>query len=911
MRKVLPFMAALTLANLLCLFAIAQDITIKGNVKNATNNEPVSALSISVKGTSQGTYTDEKGNFTIKTAKTTRLELDFTGVGFEPQSVVITDANPFLNISLKPTIALGQDVVISATRTPSRILESPVSIERISSANIRNGAAPDYYDLVTNLKGVDMITSSLTFKTPTTRGFASSGNTRFNQIVAGMDNQAPGLNFSVGTIVGLNELDVESMELLPGASSALYGAGGMNGTLLITGKNPFKYPGLSFQVKEGMMHFNDKYNDPSPFHNVSLRWAQKVSERFAYKMGVEYTYANDWQADDMRNYQRLGSNGKLINGTRATDPNYDGINVYGDETSVDIRKSVLPLIAQQAPFLANFINTLPSQILVSRTGYTEKEVVDPNTINLKLSGAVHYKLTKTIEASLSGYYGSGNTVYTGSTRYSLKDLKMGQYKLELNHKNWMLRAYTTQENAGESHNLTVTTQLLNEAWKPSGGENGWYATYTQAYLAQKLAGKSEADAHTAARSVADQGRPEAGSAEFKRLFDSVRLKPIPEGGLLLDRSDLWVAEGQYNFQDVIKFAEVLVGGSWKQYVLNSQGTLFADKPGQPIKINEFGGYIQVAKNLGEYVRLTASGRYDKNENFDGRFTPRITALIKPAKDHNIRLSFQTAYRFPTNQQQWIDLNTGNGRLIGGVPELWNSYNMTNNPVYSAESLMLGDTSKLVKVPYVAFKPESVTSFEAGYKALISKKLLVDVYGYYSQYENFLSRRDVAQKTDPNGPLTDLYNPETRNGYSVVVNAPGNVKAYGYGFSLDYLLPANFVINGNVSSDRLDNVPAGFRAQFNSPKYRANLGLSNTGFGKKKQFGFSVAWRWQDAFFYDSDFASGDLPAINTVDGQVSYKVSKFLFKLGASNLLNQYYRNGVGNASIGGLYYLSVGYNVF
>jgi hypothetical protein len=45
--------------------------------------------------------------------------------------------------------------------------------------------------MVSNLKGVDMISSSLTFKTPTTRGFASSGNTRFNQIVAGMDNQAP------------------------------------------------------------------------------------------------------------------------------------------------------------------------------------------------------------------------------------------------------------------------------------------------------------------------------------------------------------------------------------------------------------------------------------------------------------------------------------------------------------------------------------------------------------------------------------------------------------------------------------------------------------------------------------------------------------------------------------------------
>jgi outer membrane receptor protein involved in Fe transport len=909
MKKVLPFLAALFVAHITCIPAIAQDITLKGNVKNASTKEPVPALSVYIKGTPQGTYTDDKGNFSIVTDRKLPLDLELTAIGYELQVVTIKSADN-IQVFMKPTIALGQEGVVSATRTPSRILESPVSIERISSSSIRNAATTDYYDLVVNLKGVDMISSSLTFKTPTTRGFASSGNTRFNQIVAGMDNQAPGLNFSVGTIVGLSELDVDNMELLPGASSALYGAGGMNGTLIINPKNPFKYPGLSFQVKEGMMHFGDKYNDPSSYHNLSLRWAQKVGAKLAYKIGVEYVHAKDWQADDMRNYKRLGSSGKLIDGTRDTDPNYDGINVYGDETSIDIRKNVLDPISQQAPFLANFIHTLPSEILVSRTGYTEKEVVNPNTINFKLSGALHYKLTKTIEASLSAFYGTGNTVYTGSTRYSLKDLKMGQYKIEFNHKNWMLRGYTTQENAGEAHNLTATTQLFNEAWKPSGGSTGWYATYGQAYLAQKLAGKSDFDAHAAARALADQGRPEAGSETFKRIYDSVRLKPIPEGGLLKDQSDLWVAEGQYNLSEIVKFADVLVGASFKQYVLNSQGTLFADKVGSPIHINEYGGYIQVSKNLfKDVLRITASGRYDKNENFDGRFTPRVTALIKAAQDHNIRVSFQTAYRFPSNQQQWIDLNTGNGRLIGGVKQLWDKYNMTGNPVYAAESLT-GNPADLQIVPYVAFKPEAVTSFELGYKALIQKRLLLDIYGYYSSYQDFISRRDVAQKINPNGPPTDLYTPDTRMGYSIVVNAPGKVKAYGFGLSLDYLLPFNFSISANISSDKLEDVPEGFRAQFNSPSYRTNLGIANNGFGPKQRFGFSLSWRYQDGFFYDSDFATGDIPPVNTVDGQVSYKVSKYMFKVGATNMLNQYYRNGVGNASIGGVYYVSFGYNL-
>jgi outer membrane receptor protein involved in Fe transport len=81
-----------------------------------------------------------------------------------------------------------------------------------------------------------------------------------------MDNQAPGLNFSVGNIVGITELDVDNVELLPGASSALYGAGGINGTLLMTSKDPFKYPGASFQYKTGVNHVNDDNSSVQPFN---------------------------------------------------------------------------------------------------------------------------------------------------------------------------------------------------------------------------------------------------------------------------------------------------------------------------------------------------------------------------------------------------------------------------------------------------------------------------------------------------------------------------------------------------------------------------------------------------------------------------------------------------------------------
>lgn len=903
MRKRLRLLAALFTALIFSPPLWAQNVKINGQVTDGFSSQGIGSVSVTIKNVSaRGTTTDATGRFEL-TVPSVPVTLVFSSVGFDPQELLVRSASQPVAVSLVSSNQLGQAVVVSASRLPQRILEAPVTIERVSAATIRSAPSANYYDLVTNLKGVDAVMSSLTFRTPTTRGFSGSGNLRFNQIVDGMDNQAPGLNFSVGSVIGLTELDVESMELLPGATSALYGPGGMNGTLLINSKNPFRYTGLSFQAKLGAMHLNDKEQDASPYYNFSLRWAQKVSERFAYKFSGEYVLANDWLAQDNRNYKRLGTNGQVSAGSRLTDPNYDGVNVYGDETTVDLRQAVLNPIGSAVPFLAGYISTLPGSIPVSRTGYTEKEVIDPKTINFKVSGSLNYKLGKGVEAILAGYWGTGNTVYTGSDRYSLKDLKVGQYKLEVTGRNWFVRGYTTQENAGQSHNLTITTRLFNEAWKPS---QVWYQQYAFAYLNSLQSGRSDMEAHNFARATADQGRPASGSPQFNRIFDSVRKRPIPTGGLFLDKSDLWMAEGQYNFSDLVKWADVLVGLNLKKYVLNSEGTLFADTKGSPISINEFGSYIQVGRELiKDRLRLTASGRFDKNENFKGRFTPRFTAVVKPAKDHNIRLSYQTAYRFPSTQQQWIDLQVGVGRLIGANKTLWQKYDLLDNPGYTPDVLTRPGTAP--QVNYKEVKPESVTSFEGGYKALIDKRLLLDFYGYYGTYQDFISRRDVVQfpnrTPDPTAPY---------KGFSIVVNAPEKVNIYGWGGSAEYLLPANFSISGNLTSDRIDNVAEGFRASFSTPILRSVLSLSNSGFGPQKNFSANVSWRWQEGFFYESDFVQGNLPAIHTVDAAINYKLTKIksMLKLGATNLLNQYYRTGMGNPSIGGLYYFSFAYNV-
>lgn len=879
--------------SLLFICAWSQQIPIAGKIKNKTTDENLSSVSVMVKGSQSGTFTNNGGDFTLY-VPSLPVTLMITAIGFDVQELTVSNRE-HVSISMNPAASIGEEVVVSATRVPTKILQSPVSIEKLSLNAIRNTSSTSYYDAAAYLKGVDVTTSSFTFKTISTRGFNGSGSTRVNQLVDGMDNQAPGLNFFLGSFLGLTELDVENVEILPGASSALYGPGGINGTVLINSKSPFKYQGLSVLLKEGINNIDkSQRNEVAPFHDFSFRWAKAFNNKIAFKIGAQYISATDWLATDSSNYSREGVIGKVIPGTRQTDPNYDGVNVYGDETSVDLRNFLSAALPANHPLLQN---PMP----VSRTGYAEKDVIDPKTKNIRLSGALHYKLTPKLEAQLMGYWATGSTVYTGNNRYVLKDVKLGQYKLELKHDDWFLRSYTTQENAGESYSATVTSQRFNEAWKrsfdPTNVSGSWYPQYTGAFLQALQGGASYDQAHVLARQFADQGRPEAGSSQFKQIFDQVRSVPIPKGGLFLEKSQLWMTEGQYNFSKWIKFVEVIAGANWKNYVLNSKGTLFIDTTG-PIHIKETGAYVQATKKLfNNNLTLSFSGRYDKNEDFKGRFTPRATALVKLAKDNNLRFSYQTAYRFPSTQQKYIRLDVGDYTILGGLPWVEEFLNASKSNIFEIKN-GAPDLSKTYVFPEL--KPESVQSFEIGYKGVLAKKLLLDAYGYWGRYENFLGRNA-------------LYHAQRQKIYSTVVNSSTRVKTYGFGLGADYLLPKSYSVFFNAYSDVLTDVPSGFQSYFNTPKYRFNAGIANSGLGKKKVIGFNLSWHWQDAFNWDGELANGPVNAFTTIDAQVTYKIPAIssMVRLGATNLTNHYYKNAFANPEIGGIYYLSFGYNIF
>ena len=968
---------------------------ISGKITDDATKEPLIGVSLQVKGKVTGTITDLKGNFSLSTSTPPPFSLVVSAIGYATQEIKVEGGKTNFAITLKEQVLLGQEVVVSASRVEESVLQSPVTVEKMDIRAMQNSPAPSFYDALRNIKGVEMSTQSLTFSNFNTRGFSGNGNVRVVQMVDGMDNQAPGLNFAVANIVGASELDVESVELIPGAASALYGPNALNGLLLTSTKSPFLYQGLSAYAKLGVMQADNRTqrysNDAmgaTPYYDVAFRYAKAFNNKFAFKLNAAFLTAQDWQATDYRD-QSL-SNGFGLEGTRSTNRAYNGVNIYGDIdpgiTMFQVLQSALttpgsplaPVNAgvnqlagllgpaaglTQAQAYSRILTDLYAQPLgfnLSRTGYRERDLVDYTAKSMKFNASVHYRINENVEAILQANWGTGTTVYTGADRYYIDKFSVGQYKAELKGSNFFVRGYTTQENSGDSYAVGIAGLGVNNSWRfvnnridisPTsnffGGFAGTYAGASFPVFASQLQaalgrGLAPLAAYQAALQATATGAPQylvaannaignnapafaPGSAEFEKQLALVIGRPIPGdangvGAKFLDRTNMYHAEGMYNFSKQIdpKTIELIVGGSYRVYNLRSNGTIFFNESGRGTEpsISEYGFYGQAAKTIADKLKLTASIRYDKNQNFAGQFSPRISAVYSASRNHNFRTSYQTGFRIPTTQNQFIDLLTPQARLIGGLPKVREFYGLQNG-------ILSLTPQGLRPFNFNDFKAERVRTFEIGYKGLVNNKLLVDVYYYNSSYQNFIGSVTLIQNAGQTSQQV----------YSMPNNYDKDIKTQGFGIGLDYSLPKNFTLGANVSNNTLNAggvkllsseknlniLDDGFQVGFNTPKYRYNVSFGNRNLGGSG-WSFNIIWRHQSAFEWQSSLGSnainttGDtrnrpiIAAYGTLDAQLSKKLSKMksILKIGGSNITGVQYTTGWGNPTVGSMYYIGL-----
>ena len=882
----------------MCLFLLMSTVlfaqnTISGLVVDAKTGEPVFLANVVIKGKLIGGATDFDGFFSIFGVEDKGPHtLEVHCVGYRMKVIENVMVGEVDEIQLEEEV-YGEAVVVTASRKSESILESGTTVAKMDAIAIKDVPAPSFYDGLAHLPSVDIVTASIGMKTINMRGFNSTSPDRMVQFIDGMDNQAPALNFPVSNLVGMSELDIAGVEVIYGAASTLYGPNAFNGVVSMSSKSPWEFPGISARVSGG----------EQGYFQAMARIAQVYDNTFAFKLNASTMKADEWTTG----------------------------NYYGN-----------------------------SDLKAAGLGFDESDLTDDKAENLKLSGSLHYRLSDKAEISYSMNYGQGSTVYQGAQRYNVKNFSMQQHKIELNGKtgndSYKIKAYRTIDDSGDTYNIGLTAAHLfaqGVLAKDDAKNYGYY--YATAYKGALAGGMTEAQADAFAKGEA------AKAPKFQAVYDDIVKKPLGvgaqgRGARIMDESSITNFDAQYNTE--LSGINTIAGFSYRQFDPESNGTLFRDKGTVytsedlgDIKVSEYGFYTQLEKRvLDDRLKITASARYDKHENFDGQFSPGIQLVYSLKSDSdrknngNFRFSYQTAFRNPSLQDQYIGLNVGSANVLdeqlASLPNsvtavLWGNHNGYKNsravdatvtaglskylatqstaiaalvPKYmglgmSQEQATQAATAEIGEAylqqhtaEIEAVKPEQVKSFEFGYKSIIWDKVFVDLNYYQQEYTDFIQdkRFFVMRGT---GPLFADAATANMDLYMVDSNSDKKVKVRGYSASLNYNINENYSASMNWANAK---VTEGKNTGFNTPENKYNFGFSGRRLGN---FGFNLAYKYVEEFEWNGSGFKGQVPSYDSFNAALLYdfKMSgqNLTAKLAASNLFVKKHREAFGTPMIG------------
>jgi len=948
--------------------------TVTGTV-NDENGMPVPGANVIVVGTSTGAISDFDGKFTLSVSQAPPFTVQASSVGFTTVTENITSNNQDVTFVLVEGSFLDE-VIVSATRVPQKIFESPVTVEKFSLKQIQRTPASDYFEGLFNVKGVQMNQTGLVFSQVNTRGFGTAYNEGFVTMVDGMNTQAPVFGFAVGNLVGINELDVQSVEILPGSASALYGMDAYKGIMSITSKSAFDHEGINAYYRTGSTQQMD--GSQGEFNDFGVRFAKKLSDKWAVKATVSAKEGTEWAATDTR-HRRECSNcgeGSIVDGYDPDAPDFDAVNEYGQQrfsspqiwdALIDYAGSLNPayeaLLTPLSGLSPNYFDEIVS------TGYTELELFGNEAKNVKGNASIYYRPNDTSEFEFSSLVGTGEApLPAGNARYNIKDFVVQMHKLEYNSGGLSTRAYFTKEDAGDTtQSAALGTSVANQ--QAGGIQGGWGQTYLLNYLGvlsqgdlpgllgqigtqigtaaalgqdtsalslNELFGGSTTFAHVIARGAADANMIPAGSPEFNQAVANATNAPLLTtgtgvlGARIVDVSEVYTLEANYDFEDKIDFANLIVGGLYRGFNLDTDGTLYTDYF-DPITWNEYGVYAQMQKDLmGDDLSVTASLRYDKQSVMeDANMTPRLGLLYKINDNSNIRLSAQVGYRNPTNQDKFIGLYNFEETLLGTTRDNINRFgsdplraqllanggiaqftgadvfaNALNKSIWDNQSQATAEA-----VDYV--EAEKVVSYDIGYR-FNSKDFTVDFNAYYSQYENYIGTNSVYVPF-----LTDLGTGNSLTPQEAM--ATGNYHQFGldanldqefntYGVSVEAIkrfspmLSMNLIYEyNNLDYDAPDN--SDFELSWNTPEHRVKLGFTST---LSENMSFTANARYNSEFYYESSFIDATIRENTVVDAKFMFAVPAFdniKFELGGNNIAGRSYVSIPGSGRIGSLYY--------
>jgi len=276
------FLLLLTLLYVSHAFPQAQrsEGTLSGYVQDKKNEEMLQSVTIFVKGTAQGTSSRSDGTFVVKNIPEGKQTIVAQYIGYKPQEIDITiDAGKDnkIRFELEEDMFNLEQVVVTGTRTPHYVKNVPIRTEVVTSQSLRTKNAQNIFEALEAVPGlrVENQCQFCNFSMVRMQGLGAE----HTQVQINGQPVYSGL----ASVYGLEQIgtgDVDRIEVVKGAGSALYGSSAVAGAINIITREPSAIPSISADIQFGNYGSN-AYNISSSMRNdkgnIGLNvYAQKV-----------------------------------------------------------------------------------------------------------------------------------------------------------------------------------------------------------------------------------------------------------------------------------------------------------------------------------------------------------------------------------------------------------------------------------------------------------------------------------------------------------------------------------------------------------------------------------------------------------------------------------------------------------
>lgn len=896
---------------LVCHLSYSQT-SIFGNIVDKKSQKELIGVQVMIDDSTlmEGTITDNFGTFDLTTEKEPPFYIKFTFLGYEEKTLFIEEKDQYLKVTLNQIGKKDGTVVVESEKRNGRIFaaskivedkrESTIPVDKLYILDLYTSPTATFQQSVANFRETQLATSSLSIQGLNTRGFTGVQNWRFVQYLDGVE-LSPGLGFSLNDFGRSSFLDVRDIELVPGPSSALYGPNSFNGLLSTYTKNPFDYPGISIYTSTGFTQ--QSQSGSNPFIESGVRIAQSFNDKWGIKLNLTYLNAQDWEADSEEFHVRptqISQQDELLARPR-TDPNFDALHVYGDEVVVPVDLSGE---GRRTP--------------INRTGFQENALVDYGIESYKVHAGLYYKPLPSLLASYQFLFSEGDGIFRHGFVFPLVNTQNYTHRFGLEGRRFSVLGYYNKQNTRDAYQLEGLGSFIQTGLKSN---EDWSRDYGLAYQGE-IPGVSASD-HIAARAFADRDIPDSQSGSFQDLLNQARNSfDFSEGGTRFsDQSGMFHLQGTYRLDSIVEWADLQAGASIRSHRIDSEGQFYNDGVSGfdgPISVSDLGLYAQASKTfLQDQLLLRATVRFDKNKNFSGRLSPRVSGRysFNSDKSQNIRFSIQQGYRNPSPMEGYLAKDFGETFFLGGIQENIENFNFMTGDQSSVSGKEIydsfvtvesydtfiregGNAEEVFQAENLEFlKQEGVMAIEVGYWNQLRSNLEVEANVYFNQYQNMVS-------------LVHTYSPLMDRIFSVYSNIEDQVTSMGVGISGKMEFPGKYHARLGLTfassnlDDKVEEYPS-IITGFNTPQSQVKLAVGNPTF--IDQLGFNAAYRWQSAFTWQTPFGVGEVGSFGVLDLALLYNLPdlNLRLKLGGVNLLGTQYQSFYGGPTVGSQYFFT------